>query len=213
MGLAVSSGGPSLCNERSQKPVHRNLHVHRCRHHDRLGAYGHPANESGPLAGGGCRRAMTSGLAQTRCQATARAPAIRKSVDYVTRLGCGYAEQIWKGRLSTKDHRVVGQFVWRLTLRRPIATGSRLNPEQQLMTLSTSAVAVCCCKDSRSSNDAVGCDVKWRLKRAQNGTLGRPAHGPGGIFWLPRPPTRWISASVLFQPKSPYKRAIPEGDW
>jgi hypothetical protein len=27
VGLAVSSGGPSLCNERSQKPVHRNLHV------------------------------------------------------------------------------------------------------------------------------------------------------------------------------------------
>src|SRR5262245_7721481 len=78
VGLAVSSGGPSLCNERSQKPVHRNLHVHRRRHHDRLGAHGHPANEGGPLAGAGRRRTMTSGLAQTRCQATARAPAIRK---------------------------------------------------------------------------------------------------------------------------------------
>jgi len=47
---------------------------------------------------------MTSGLAQTRCQATARAPAIRKKrrmEDYVTRLGRGYAEQSWgEERLS-----------------------------------------------------------------------------------------------------------------
>jgi hypothetical protein len=71
-------------NERSQKPVHRNLHVHRRRHHDQLGAYGHPANQGGPLAGGGRRRTMTIGLAQTRCQATARAPAIqRRMEDYV----------------------------------------------------------------------------------------------------------------------------------
>ena len=44
-----------------KKPVHRNLHVHRRGHHDRLGAYGRAANESGPFTGGGRRLTMTSG--------------------------------------------------------------------------------------------------------------------------------------------------------
>src|SRR5262249_33950084 len=58
---AQGRSADGACHERSQKPVHRNLHVHRRGHHDRLGAYGRAANESGPFAGGGRRLTMTSG--------------------------------------------------------------------------------------------------------------------------------------------------------
>ena len=58
----------------------------------------------------------------------------KKSGDHELESVAFHVEQRCReGRLSTKDHRVVGQFVCRLTLRRPIATGSRLNPEQQLI--------------------------------------------------------------------------------
>jgi hypothetical protein len=46
-------------NERTPGPVDHDLHAGRRLRHDRLGAYGHSANESVPLAGGG-RHKITS---------------------------------------------------------------------------------------------------------------------------------------------------------
>jgi hypothetical protein len=55
VALAVrSSGGPLIRqNERTQRPVDRDLHADRRRRHDRLGAQRHPANHSVPPPGGG----------------------------------------------------------------------------------------------------------------------------------------------------------------
>jgi hypothetical protein len=54
-GLAVRpSGGPFIRqNERTQRPVDRDLHADRRRRHDRLGAQRHPTNHSVPPPGGG----------------------------------------------------------------------------------------------------------------------------------------------------------------
>ena len=62
-GLAVRpSGGPFIRqNERTQRPVDRDLHADRRRRHDRLGAQRHPANHSVPPPGG-VRRKMTNGF-------------------------------------------------------------------------------------------------------------------------------------------------------
>ena len=50
-----TKGGPFCYAKRPQKPADHDLHVGERHRHDRPGAYGHPANESGPLAHNSCR--------------------------------------------------------------------------------------------------------------------------------------------------------------
>ena len=67
-----------VCDERSQQSVDHNLHADRRPRHNRLSAYGHPANESVPAAGGGSHK-ITSGFLLVRL--TAMTPAF---TPYVT---------------------------------------------------------------------------------------------------------------------------------
>src|SRR5262249_38344135 len=64
--------GAFVCDERSQQSVDHNLHADRRPRHNRLSAYGHPANESVPVAGGGPHK-ITSGFLLVRL--TAMTPA------------------------------------------------------------------------------------------------------------------------------------------
>ena len=130
VGLAVRpAAGPSLCNERPQKPNDHDLHAGRRRRHDRPGAYGWLARDHQAVAKSLRKRWRSSRIVQRLRQTHAPeaiflqgAPATRQSDGASPRTTAVAARARWRGTECTSWH--CGTLDWR-SLREPTSADAR----------------------------------------------------------------------------------------
>jgi hypothetical protein len=131
VGLAVRpAAGPSLCNERPQKPNDHDLHAGRRRRHDRPGAYGWLARDHQAVAKSLRKRWRSSRIVQRLRQTHAPeaiflqgAPATRQSDGGSPRTTAVAARARWRGTECTSWH--CGTLDWR-SLREPTSAQRHL---------------------------------------------------------------------------------------